>query len=121
MDDQPIQIQIAYDYGHARLGMGEAYSMRMLAIEFWALMQNDWSLYHKESSESLPNGTIGHETMTNGEEFHAGAVDIIAAPPARMQKPPNSLVKTRLQRSTLTLPTFCPVTPLTLRSPQFSA
>jgi hypothetical protein len=66
--------------------MGDVYSMRMLAMEFWALTQNDWSLYPKESFECLPNGTIRHETMTNGDKFHSGTVDIIAPPPPESTK-----------------------------------
>jgi hypothetical protein len=42
---QPVRIQIEYEYGFAKLGMGDRYTLRMLAQEFWALTRNDWSLY----------------------------------------------------------------------------
>jgi hypothetical protein len=63
LEDQPIQAQITYEDGHARLGMGGMYSMIMLATEFWALTQNDWYLSPQASFERLVDGKIEHETL----------------------------------------------------------
>jgi hypothetical protein len=41
MTDMPSRVQIEYPYGHAKLGIGEAYTLRMLGQEFWALTHND--------------------------------------------------------------------------------
>jgi hypothetical protein len=86
MEDQPIRVQISYEYGHARVGIGDVYSMMMLATEFWALTQNDWRLYPLESTKRLTDGTIKHETTSDESKFHAGAVYIITSLPARIHE-----------------------------------
>jgi hypothetical protein len=84
--DQLVQVQIEYRYGHALLVMGDRYSMQMVAGEFWALAQNDWGYFPKESFERLTDGTIKHETTSDAAKFHASATDIVSQPPAKTQK-----------------------------------
>jgi hypothetical protein len=62
--DQPLQVQIEYHQG---------YALRMSATEFWALTQNDMDLYPRFARKRLTNGTVVHETMTDGVTFHSAA------------------------------------------------
>jgi hypothetical protein len=68
----PCRVQIGYEFGYARLGIGEAYTLRMLAQEFWALTRND---------------TISHKTTDNPKSFHdALTVDVVDVPPVKIQE-----------------------------------
>jgi hypothetical protein len=79
LTDMPVRVQIEYRNGYAKFGMGEAYSLRMLAQEFWALTHNEWSLYPKGSCRREIDGTIVHETVTDPNSFFnaltAGQID----------------------------------------------
>jgi hypothetical protein len=39
LTDMPCRAQIEYEYGYARLGIGDRYILRMLAQEFWVLTE----------------------------------------------------------------------------------
>jgi hypothetical protein len=85
--DRPCRVQIEYEYGYTRLGIGEGYTLRVLAQEFWALTKNDWNLYPKSSHERLIDGTICHLTSHSPESFHnALEVDRIDPPPVKIQE-----------------------------------
>jgi hypothetical protein len=83
--DQPLQVRIGYEAGYTFLGMGEGYTLRTSAMEFWALTRNDWDLYPRFARERLLNGTICHDTMTDGAAFHnAAEVDVAVEIPVRI-------------------------------------
>jgi hypothetical protein len=87
MTDMPVQVQIEYSYGYARLGIGEVYTLRMLAQEFWVLTHNDWSLYPAPSHTRLVDGTICHKTTNSGDSFHnSQSRDVMDPPPLKIQE-----------------------------------
>jgi hypothetical protein len=86
LSDMPCRGQIEYEYGYTYLGIGDAYSLRMLAQEFWALTRNDWSLYPTTSHSRHVDGTICHGTTKNSKSFHESpTVDVIDKQPVKIQ------------------------------------
>jgi hypothetical protein len=87
MTDMPVRVRIEYDYGYTRLGMGEGYTLRMLAQEFWALTHNSWDLHAGVSVAREIDGTIRHGTTNNAASFHNSlSTDFIVEPPAKIQE-----------------------------------
>jgi hypothetical protein len=87
LTDMPVRVQIEYRNGYTKIGMGDAYSLRMLAQRFWTLTHNEWNLYPQGSSRRCIDGTIVHETSTDPNSFHKSmAVDRIDTPPVKIQK-----------------------------------
>jgi hypothetical protein len=85
MKNQPNQVMIEYEYGHMRVEMGEAYTVRMLANEFYALTQNTWEMYPKAGYRRLIDGTTVHNVTTDLREFHEVlAVDDLIEPPPKI-------------------------------------
>jgi hypothetical protein len=66
--------------------MGDSYTLRMLAQEFWALTRNDWSIYPGIGFGRLMDGTIRHNTTSDPSSFQdAMRVDLMAEPPVKIQ------------------------------------
>jgi hypothetical protein len=87
MTDIPVRVQIEYPYGYAKLGMGEAYTLRMHAQEFWILTRKIWSLYPARSHTLLVDGTIRHKTTNDPTSFHeALRANLIDSPPVKIQE-----------------------------------
>jgi hypothetical protein len=53
-----IQVIIEYHLGHVRLGMGNAYTIRMLADEFEAITQGCWDIYPLNGYRRLLDGAV---------------------------------------------------------------
>jgi hypothetical protein len=70
LTDMPVRVQIEYHYDFAKLGMGEGYTQRMIAQEFWALTHNDWNLYPGIGFARLIDRTIRHNTTSYAGSFH---------------------------------------------------
>jgi hypothetical protein len=85
MRTQPNQVIIEYEYGYMKVGMGEAYTIRMLTNEFFALMHNTWEMYPKVGYRRLTDGLIVHNVTTDLHEFHTvSALDDMIVPPPKI-------------------------------------
>jgi hypothetical protein len=85
MTNQPNQVMIEYDYGHMRVGMGDAYTVRMLANDHCTLTQGTWEMYPKAGYRRLVDGTIIHNFTTDRNEFQGLlAVDHLIEPPPKI-------------------------------------
>jgi hypothetical protein len=83
----PVRVKIEYDYGYAKFGMGDRYTLRMLAQEFWALTQNSWELYPGVSVSREIDGTIRRGTTTDAIRFNNSlSSDVMVDPPVRIQE-----------------------------------
>jgi hypothetical protein len=87
LTDQPIRVQIECQYGFAKLGIGDRYTLRMLAQEFWALARNEWLPYPGVGFARLTDGTIPHSTTSDPVSFQgAMRVDLMAEPPVKIRE-----------------------------------
>jgi hypothetical protein len=82
--DQPVEVEVEYRWGYARLGMGDSYTLRMLAMELWALTHNDWRINPEPAYQTRADGTVCHKTFDSAGEFHQSFVDDIAIIPAKV-------------------------------------
>jgi hypothetical protein len=83
----PVRVEIEYGYGFTKLGMGESYTPRMLAHEFWTLTHNNWNLYPESSFERDIDGTIRHRTTSDQEKFHNSfTVDTMDVPSVKVRE-----------------------------------
>jgi hypothetical protein len=53
-----IQIYIEYEYGCMKVGMGEAYTIRTLAQEFWELTQRQWEFFPINGYRRTLDGSV---------------------------------------------------------------
>jgi hypothetical protein len=87
MKKMPVQAMIEYHYGYMKVGMGEAYTIRMLSNEFWALTQNQWEIYPKIGYRRLIDGTVVHDITEDFGEFRTIlAHDAMITLPVRIQE-----------------------------------
>jgi hypothetical protein len=56
-----VQVMIEYAQGHTRVGMGNAYTLNLLAYVFLTITQNQWRMYQLNSCRRLLDGTVVHE------------------------------------------------------------
>jgi hypothetical protein len=85
--DMPVRVRIAYNSNYAKIGMGDRYTLQMLAAEFWTLTHNVWNLFPLPSSERDPDGTIVHDTTDDGQKFyHSLPINEMDIPPVRIQE-----------------------------------
>jgi hypothetical protein len=85
MKKMPIQAIIEYHYGHMKVGMGEAYTIRMLSNEFWALTQNQWEIYPRMGYRRLIDGSVVHNVTENFKEFQTIlAHESMVVPPVKV-------------------------------------
>jgi hypothetical protein len=61
-------VQIEYESGYARIGMGDTYTITMLKNEFCALIGDDWGICPSLAYRRLLDGTIRHHTTKKFEE-----------------------------------------------------
>jgi hypothetical protein len=71
MKKMDVQAYIEYGYGYMRVGMGEAYTVRMLTQEFWELTQRQWELYPINGYRRTLNGSVVHTVTTDLREYQA--------------------------------------------------
>jgi hypothetical protein len=69
MKKEPIQAVIEYEYGHMKVGMGEVYTIRMLANEFVALTHDTLEIYPKADYRRLIDGSVVHDVTTDRNKF----------------------------------------------------
>jgi hypothetical protein len=88
MKNQPIQEVIEYEYGYMRVGMGEAYTIRMLTNQFLALAQNTWEIFPKAGCRRLIDGSVVHNVTTDLHEYHSVLAldDMIVRPPKILEE-----------------------------------
>jgi hypothetical protein len=85
MRNQPIQAIIEYEYGYMRVGMGEAYTIRMITNEFWALTRNTWEIYPKVGYRRLIDGSVAHNVTEDFNEYQSIlALDSMVVPPSKI-------------------------------------
>jgi hypothetical protein len=83
----PVGVRIDYDFGYARFGMGDRFTLRMLAQEFWSLTQNGWELYQRVSAEREIDGTIIYHTTKDPSQFRESqGIDYVLDPPTKIQE-----------------------------------
>jgi hypothetical protein len=66
-----VQVIIEYDQGYTRVGMGNAYTMNMLAEEFLTLTQDQWKIYPLNGYRRLTDGTVFHRVTGDRDIFQA--------------------------------------------------
>jgi hypothetical protein len=71
MRKMDVQAVIEYDQGYMKVGMGEAYTVSMLAYEFWELTQRTWEIYPIEGYRCWTDGSVVHKTTPDIKAFHA--------------------------------------------------
>jgi hypothetical protein len=69
MKAMPVSVRINYGFGYARFGMGDRFTLLMLAQEFWILTQNSWEPYPRESAEREIDGRIIYNTTKDPVQF----------------------------------------------------
>jgi hypothetical protein len=85
MKNQPLQAMIEYEYCYMRVGLGEAYTIRMLTNEFQELTQGTWEIYPRVGYRRLIDGTVVHNVTADTNEFHAVlALDDMIVPPPKI-------------------------------------
>jgi hypothetical protein len=103
LKDQPVKVEVEYRWGYTRLGMGDRYTLRMLATELWALTRNDWQVYPGPARETRADGTVCHDTFDNADKFHQTFIDDFAAIPEKVLvgTPRGSAIRSQLDQGRL--------------------
>jgi hypothetical protein len=87
LTDMPVRVQMEYEWGYTKLGMGESYTQRMLAAEFWTLTHNAWNIFPESSFARDIDGTIRHHVSNDSNKFHNSlSVDQMDEPPIKIQE-----------------------------------
>jgi hypothetical protein len=86
MKKMDLQVEIEYDEGFMIVGMSEAYTVRMLIEEFWAVTQQTWEFGPVGVSRREIDGTVVHGVTWDRQEFQA-----IVAAAEKVDPPPNIL------------------------------
>jgi hypothetical protein len=71
MKKMDVQATIEYDLGYMKVGMGEAYTIRMLAQEFWELTQRQWAFFPIMGYRRTVEGAVVHKVTVDHKEFRA--------------------------------------------------
>jgi hypothetical protein len=80
-----LQVIIEYEEGFMKAGMGEAYTVRMLTNEFWALTQNCWEFAPIGAVRREIDGTPVHGVTWDFKEHRAiTALDEKVEPPPKI-------------------------------------
>jgi hypothetical protein len=84
IDDQTIQVRIEYGDGYSEIGMADAYTMRMLTVEFRTLTPS-WDLCPCVCYSRGLSGAVIHETRTVEDGVYNVDGQILCLP-RRIQK-----------------------------------
>jgi hypothetical protein len=85
MKKMDVQAVIEYEEGYMKVGMGEAYTMGMLANEFWELTQRHWEFAPIGSFRREIDGSIVHKVTWVIKEFReAAASSAMIVPPPKI-------------------------------------
>jgi hypothetical protein len=82
--DQPVKVEVSYRWGYNRIGMGDRYTLMMLANELWVLTHNKWNVYPKQPHQTRADGTICHETYENRDDFFNADINNFALIPEKL-------------------------------------
>jgi hypothetical protein len=101
--DQPVKVEVEYEWGYTRIGMGNRYTPMLLATELWTLTQNDWQIYPKPAHETRADGTVCHRTFRTADEFEQTFVHDFAVIPEKFlaAAPRGSAVRSQLDQGSL--------------------
>jgi hypothetical protein len=61
--DHPVKVEVEYQWGYTRIGMGDRYTLRMSATELWSFTRNDWQVYPEPAYQTRADGTVCHRTF----------------------------------------------------------
>jgi hypothetical protein len=87
LTEMAVRVQIEYDYGYTKLGMGESYTQRMLANEIWTLTHNAWNIFPEPSFARDIDATIRHKVSNHPNKFHNSlSIDQMDTPPVKIQE-----------------------------------
>jgi hypothetical protein len=75
MQEMDVQAVIEHDNGYMKVGMGEAYTIRMLAQEFWELTQRQWEFYPINGYRRWTDGPVVHRITWDLKEYQAVVAD----------------------------------------------
>jgi hypothetical protein len=85
MKEIPLQVLIEYEEGFMKVGMDEAYTVRMLANECWELTQQCWEFGPIGPTRRNLNGTVVHGISWDRNEFRSAiAEDEKVVPPQKI-------------------------------------
>jgi hypothetical protein len=70
-----VQVTIEYESGYTRIGMGNAYTIQMLADEFLTITQRQWRIFPLNDYRRLTDGTVVHRVTNDEEIFRAVTAD----------------------------------------------
>jgi hypothetical protein len=103
LKDQPVKVEVEYQRGFTRIGMGDRYTLRMLVTELWALTQNRWGIYPGPAYQTRADGTACHRTFSTADEFHQDFLDDMLTPPEKVLSgtPRGSEIRNQLDRPRL--------------------
>jgi hypothetical protein len=88
MKKMEVQVMIEYEGGYMRVGMENAYTIKMLGDEFRALTQRDWNIYPLNGYRRLTDGTVVHQSTRNLDLYEVAWRDheVIVQPPKILEE-----------------------------------
>jgi hypothetical protein len=83
-----VQVMMEYHLGYTRIGMGNAYTIKMLSDEFEAVTQEHWGIYPLQGHRRLTDGTVVHSVTNDRNLYWAVAADqtIQVCPPKILEE-----------------------------------
>jgi hypothetical protein len=101
--DQPVKVEVNYHWCYTRIGMGDRYTLRMLATELWTLARNDWQVHPRAARETRADGTVVHDSTDTPESFHQAFIDSFAEAPPKVLAgtPRGSSIKSPIDQALL--------------------
>jgi hypothetical protein len=83
-----VQVLIEYQLGYTRIGMGNTYTIKMLADEFEAVTQGLWGIYPLNGYRRLTDGSVVHGVTNDRDLYWAAAADqtIQVCPPKILEE-----------------------------------
>jgi hypothetical protein len=82
--DDPVKVEVEYHGGYTRIGMGDRYTLTMLATELWKLTRNDWEVYPDLPYQTRADGTVCHRTFDSAEKFRQTFLNDFANAPEKV-------------------------------------
>jgi hypothetical protein len=71
MKKMDVQVVFEYDEGFMKVGMGEAYTLKMLTDEFWYLTRESWGIFPTLPIKRNDDGSVVHGVTENWTETSA--------------------------------------------------
>jgi hypothetical protein len=84
LKSQPIKVEVEYQWGYTRIGMGDRYSLMMLANELWSLTRNAWDVYPAFPYQTRADGTVCHKCLGSAQEFRQIAIEELTDTPEKV-------------------------------------